>query len=69
MTRIAYDIKQAAEQVSVSVDTIRRAIRATDPNAYPPPLPAKRMGSSDRKPSYRISHPALMAWFNSLPDA
>ena len=68
MSRIAYDLKQAAEQVSVSIDTIRRAIRATDPNAYPPPLRAKRTGS-EKKPSYRVSHTNLMAWYDSLKDA
>jgi hypothetical protein len=68
MTRIAYDIKQAAEQVSVSVDTIRRAIRATDPGAYPPPLKAKQTGS-DKKPAYRILHADLEAWASSLKDA
>ena len=68
MSRIAYDLKQAAEQVSVSIDTIRRAIRATDPNAYPPPLKAKRSGS-DKKPAYRVLHADLEAWASSLKDA
>lgn len=69
MTRIAYDIRQAAEQVSVSIDTIRRAIRATDPATYPPPLKAKRTGSSEKKPAYRILHADLEAWASSLKDA
>jgi len=61
-------LAEAAEEASVSVDTLRRAIRATDPNAYPPPLRAKRTGS-ERKPEYRIQASALEAWINSLPDA
>ena len=66
--KIAYTLTEAAAQVSVSVDTLRRAIKATDPAAYPPPLPAKNAGS-DRKPSYRITHAALTAWLDSLADA
>lgn len=68
MTKIAYKIDEAAEQVSVSPDTIRRAIKATKPDAYPPPLKAKNAGS-DKKPSYRILHAELMAWADSLADA
>ena len=68
MSKIAYTLPEAAEQVSVSVQTLRRAIAATDPNAYPPPLEAKNAGS-EKKPSYRIAHVRLMAWFDSLKDA
>jgi hypothetical protein len=68
MTQISYTIPEAAEQVSVSVSTINRAIRATDPNAFPPPLKAKRIGT-EKKPAYRILHSVLEAWANSLPDA
>lgn len=66
--KLLYTLAEAAEQVSVSQKTLRRAIAATDPNSYPPPLAAKNAGS-DRKPSYRISHTALEAWANSLQDA
>jgi hypothetical protein len=68
MSRLLYRLDEAAEQVSVSVQTLRRAINATDPDAYPPPLKAKNAGS-DRKPSYRIPHDALVAWAESLKDA
>jgi DNA-binding MurR/RpiR family transcriptional regulator len=68
MTKILYTIPQAAEQVGVSPATISRAIKATDPNAYPPPLQAKNAGS-DKKKSYRIEHRALEAWADSLKDA
>jgi hypothetical protein len=68
MSKIAYTLPEAAKQVSVSVDTLRRAIRATDPAAYPPPLKAKNAGSL-KKPSYRIAHAELMAWLESLADA
>ena len=68
MSKLAYTLTEAAEQVSVSVQTLRRAIAATDPNSYPPPLRAKNAGS-EKKPSYRISHTNLTAWYDSLKDA
>ena len=68
MTRLLYTLSEAAEQVSVSVPTLRRAIAATNPDAYPPPLRAKNAGSP-KKPSYRIFHDELMAWAKSLKDA
>ena len=58
------DLKEAAEEASVSEKTLRRAIAATDPNAWPPPLPAKRMGRG-----YRITDTALREWIASWPDA
>lgn len=65
MTRILYTIPDAAEQVSQSVNTIRRAIHATGAEKDgPPPLRAKRDG---RK--YLIEHEALVAWASSLKDA
>ena len=66
--KIAYTLVEAAAAVSVSVDTLRKAIHATDAAAYPPPLKAKVAGS-DKKPSYRITHAALVAWADSLADA
>ena len=68
MSKLAYTIPEAADEVSVSVATIRRAINATDPAAFPPPLQAKNMGTPS-KPSYRIKHTVLEAWFDSLQDA
>ena len=66
--KLAYTIDEAAEAVSVSVATIRRAIAATDPRAFPPPLQAKRLGKEARAP-YRITRSALTAWVESLQDA
>lgn len=66
--KIAYTLEEAAEQVSVSYATMRRAVAATDPNAYPPPLRAVNAGT-DRKRSYRVSHTELVRWFESLRDA
>lgn len=68
MSKIAYKIDEAAEQVGVSSDTIRRAIRATKPGTFPPPLRAKNFGT-EKKPSFRILHDVLIAWANSMKDA
>lgn len=56
-TRLAYSLEEAAEQVSLSVTYLRRAIRANE-------LIAKRIGQK-----YRITHVDLVAWLDALPDA
>ena len=61
---VAYTIAEAAALKSVSQDTIRRAIRATEGNT----LAAKNV-SSGKRPTYRISASALEAWFDGLDDA
>lgn len=66
--KLAYSLREAADQTPYSVDTLRRAIAATDPKTFPPPLKAKR-GGSERKPVYTIRHVDLVAWLDSLPDA
>lgn len=63
-TRILYTLSEAAEQVGLSVPTMRRAIKSTDPQAFPPPLRAKLAGGS-----YRIAHDELERWAKSLTDA
>lgn len=55
--RIAYDIVEAARQVSVSDDTLRAAIRDGQ-------LVARMVG---RK--YLIRHADLCAWVDGLPKA
>ena len=64
----AYTLEQAAAAAAFSVDTMRKAIKATDPQAFPPPLRAKR-GGTEKKPSYRVLASDLDAWLDSLPDA
>lgn len=61
--RLAYTIEEAADAVRQSVSTIRRAIHTTDPDAFPPPLKAKR---TTRK--YLIPADELARWVASLPD-
>ena len=56
----AYTIPEAAALKRVSQDTIRQAIKRTEP----PFLRAKKVGRG-----YRITASALEAWFDSLPDA
>lgn len=64
--KLAYSLSEAAGLASVSEKTLRRAIHATDPRAFPPPLKAKRMGVSGAQ---RILHTELMAWLERFPDA
>lgn len=66
--RISYRLKEAAEATGVSEDVLRRAIKATDPRAYPPPLRAKRAGT-DKKVTYLIPAAELTRWVDSLKDA
>jgi transposase len=62
--KLAYSVRSAAEAIEVSEDTIRRAIKATDPNAWPPPLAAKTDGRR-----IRIEAAELQRWFHSWKDA
>ena len=56
MTALAYSYEAAAEAVSVSVDTIKREVKANN-------LPVRYYG---RKPLIPAS--ALEKWFNALPS-
>lgn len=56
----AVGIREAADMYSVSIDTIRRAIHATEP----PYLKAKKIGGR-----ISIATADLAAWHDSLPDA
>lgn len=65
MTRVLLTVAEAAEVSNTSADTLRKAIRATEPNAFPPPLRAKR-GAKGR---YLILPADLQEWAESLEDA
>lgn len=54
--RLAYDVAEAAEAVSVSTDTIRAAIRAGD-------LAARYVGRKQIIPAAELE-----AWLNALPS-
>lgn len=62
--KAAMTLEEAAREASVSEKTLRRAIQSIDPNAFPPPLDAKKVGRG-----YRITDRALRAWIDSWPDA
>lgn len=63
--RALMSVNEAAAEVSMSVSTIRRAIRKTKQDGdFPPPLPAKKVGGA-----YRVAAAALTAWIDLLPDA
>ena len=55
-----YKLREAAAIKGVSVDTLRRAIKATAGNV----LRAKQLGKG-----YGIKASDLDAWFDGLPDA
>lgn len=55
--KAAYTVDGAAEQYSVSPDTIRKAIHAGE-------LAAKKLGTK-----YSIPAESLAKWHTSLPDA
>lgn len=62
---LALGVAEAAEAVSLSPDTMRRAIRKTvDDGVFPPPLRAKRTPKG-----YRVKVTDLDKWLESLPDA
>ena len=63
-----YTIDEAAEAYGVSVSTLRRAAHSTDPDAFPPPIKAKRKGKGE-KAGLSFHRTALDAWFEAWPDA
>lgn len=63
-----YRLKAASEATGISVDILRKAIHATDPESFPPPLRAKRIGT-EAKFVYAIPAHELTRWVNQLPDA
>lgn len=44
--RVAYRVAEAAEATGVSVDVIRRALRTTKADCFPPPLDSVRNGEA-----------------------
>lgn len=67
-TPVAVDLAGAARLTGVSVSQLRRAIKATDPTAFPPPLRAKRAGSGPSA-KHLIRVVDLESWIASFPDA
>ena len=57
---LAYPLAEAAKAAGVSIDTLRKAIRATEP----PYLRAKKAGTK-----WLIKASDLADWLDSLPDA
>ena len=63
--KAALTAQEAAELTPWTVHVIRRAVNATDPNTFPPPLKAKR----GPRGQHVILRRDLDAWLDSLPDA
>lgn len=68
MSPIAYKLADAAKVAGQSVDTLKRAINATDPTAFPPPLRAKRQGNA-KNAAVLVLAADLEAWLRAFPDA
>lgn len=66
--RIAYTIKEAAEATGVSVDQIRKALRTTKADEFPPPLSAVRNGKASNAP-HLILADELRDWLTRFPEA
>lgn len=64
-TKRLMTVAEAAALTPYGPRVLKQAIHATDPNAFPPPLKAKR-GS---KGQYLVTDKALDDWVESLPDA
>ncbi|MGG5258805.1 helix-turn-helix transcriptional regulator [Phycicoccus avicenniae] len=61
--RMALTVREAAQAVGVSPSTILKAIKATNPREYPPPLKAGRHGPTGR---YSVRPADLEEWVKSL---
>lgn len=61
-------LQEAADETPFHPRTLERAIRATDPYSFPPPLRAKKAGYA-RNSKIVILRPDLQAWLESFPDA
>ena len=58
-------IDDVAEQTPWGRDTIRKAIRSTDPSSFPPPLKAKQ----GPRGQYVVRREDFEAWVDGLVDA
>lgn len=59
------NLKEAAAETPFEEKTLRKAVRATDPTVFPPPLRAK----AGPRGQYLITDRALREWIDSLGDA
>lgn len=65
---VAVTVTDAARLAGVSPSVIRRAIHATDPREWPPPLKAHRKGTAPTA-AYLIRTADLDEWVSSMPTA
>jgi predicted DNA-binding transcriptional regulator AlpA len=68
VTPALFRIAGAVEYTGQSESTIRRAVHATDPTAFPPPLKAKKQGTHPKAPLQFLRR-ELDAWLEQFPDA
>jgi hypothetical protein len=63
--KLALSLPEAAALTPYSVDTLRRAIKTSDPNGDIPPLAAQ----TGPKGRYQIMRDDLVAWLRAFPPA
>ena len=60
---------EVGQRLKKSPAWVDKARNATDPRAFPPPMPGWINMGTDKKPAYRLSEAALAAFIESLPAA
>lgn len=63
----AYLLKDIPSVVPVSLNTVQRAIHTTKPDAFPPPLRAKRVGHG-LTAKYMVLSADIDDWLERFPD-
>lgn len=64
MEKLGYSVKDLADATPYSQDTIRRALRATDPTVFPPPL----MGEQDQSGRWLILRAQAEDWLRAIQE-
>ena len=63
---VVFSAAQAAVALGVSRDTVLAALRATDPDAYPPPMSYAGRKGEGKRARFAIRQSDLDAWVESL---
>lgn len=66
---VLLDQSAVAARLGWGVAKVAKARHATDPNAYPPPMPGWVQTGPDTHPAYRISEAALIDYIETLRAA
>lgn len=64
MEKLGYSVRDLADATPYSQDTIRRALRATDPHTFPPPL----TGEQDMSGKWLILREHAEQWLRAIQE-